>query len=542
MRALNSKLLRPSLYVTSLLIAFSLLNGCALHQRLAQQEGRVKQARGLIEQKQEGFEAATKSAQHRAQAQQVAKPWLMGRAIPLAREVTLPPALRGKIDTTLMYRDGKVDLPSLADRITQATQIPVRIKPDALLPAEHFLPRLSTAAVQTVSTALTQGQAPMGTRPLPEVLDIVSRRLGVLWRYHDRALEFYRTETRVFDVRALTLSAQADARLGRTANSKSGGFDNSSRTSLVASDQHVLLAIKERLEPFLSRAAIIAAQPGASTSIVVTDTPEVLKEVAQYLERENRILTRRVRLIFEEITLVTHQDAEFGLDWDTLWEHGKLAASLSSSLAGTAVTGVTAKLGALPSASVRSQAVLNALSKYGTVLRHVTIPVLTLNRRPVTHAVRTTFSYIDQVKSTQHAEAGHASTRTGLGSVSVSQKEETVGAFLTLVPDAQENGQVLLSVAYDNTVAQPLKSVVVGDPGSRLQIQQITIDGHGTVQQIALKTGQPMLISGFDSKQDESDRSRLTPESPLVLGGSDRARQSRTATLIMVTAQVEEGI
>jgi hypothetical protein len=75
-----------------------------------------------------------------------------------------------------------------------------------------------------------------------------------------------------------------------------------------------------------------------------------------------------------------------------------------------------------------------------------------------------------------------------------------------------------------------------------LQIQQITIDGHGTVQQVALKAGQPMLISGFDSKHDESDRSRLTPEAPLALGGTDRAKQGRTATLMIVTAQVEEGI
>lgn len=219
-----------------------------------------------------------------------------------------------------------------------------------------------------------------------------------------------------------------------------------------------------------------------------------------------------------------------------------MAASLSSTLSGAPIAGAKAMLSGAPNHAIRSQAVLRALSKYGTVLRHVTIPVLTLNRRPVTHAVRTTFSYIDQVKSTQNAESNFAASRSGSSSVSVSQKEETVGAFLTLVPDAQENGQVLLSVAYDNTVAQPLKSVVVGDPSSRLQIQQITIDGHGTVQQIALQNGQPMLISGFDSKQDESDRARLTPDAPLGLGGSDRAKQARTATLIMVTAQVEEGI
>ena len=524
------------------LVSLSILSGCTLTHRLAQQEERVKQTTDLIDHKHRTFEIATRTPKDKARAQSIDKPWLMGRAVPLAREVSLPSALRTKIDTTLMYRDGRVDLPTLAERITQATSIPVRIKPEALLPVDHFLPRLNASAGQTASPGMTQVQLPMGARPLPEVLDILSRRLGVLWRYHDRALEFYRTETRVFDVRSLTLSAHADARLGRAANSKSGGFDNSSRTSLVASEQHVLLAIQQRLEPFLTRSAIIAAQPGASTSIVITDTPEVLGEIARYIERENRILTRRVRLIFEEITLVTNQDAEFGLDWDSLWEQGKVAASLSSSFAGASVAGAAALVSARPSSVVRSQAVLKALSKYGTVLRHVTIPVLTLNRRPVTHAVRTTFSYIDQVKSTQPADNGPSVTRAGLGSVSVSQKEETVGAFLTLVPDAQENGQILLSVAYDNTVAQPLKSLVVGEPNSRLQIQQITIDGHGTVQQVALKAGQPMLISGFDSKHDDSERSRLAPEVPLMFGGMDRAKQGRTATLIIVTAQVEEGI
>ena len=524
------------------LVSLSILSGCTLTHRLAQQEERVKQTTDLSDHKHRTFEIATRTPKDKARAQSIDKPWLMGRAVPLAREVSLPSALRTKIDTTLMYRDGRVDLPTLAERITQATSIPVRIKPEALLPVDHFLPRLNASAGQTASSGMTQVQLPMGARPLPEVLDILSRRLGVLWRYHDRALEFYRTETRVFDVRSLTLSAHADARLGRAANSKSGGFDNSSRTSLVASEQHVLLAIQQRLEPFLTRSAIIAAQPGASTSIVITDTPEVLGEIARYIERENRILTRRVRLIFEEITLVTNQDAEFGLDWDSLWEQGKVAASLSSSFAGASVAGAAALVSARPSSVVRSQAVLKALSKYGTVLRHVTIPVLTLNRRPVTHAVRTTFSYIDQVKSTQPADNGPSVTRAGLGSVSVSQKEETVGAFLTLVPDAQENGQILLSVAYDNTVAQPLKSLVVGEPNSRLQIQQITIDGHGTVQQVALKAGQPMLISGFDSKHDDSERSRLAPEVPLMFGGMDRAKQGRTATLIIVTAQVEEGI
>jgi type II secretory pathway component GspD/PulD (secretin) len=155
--------------------------------------------------------------------------------------------------------------------------------------------------------------------------------------------------------------------------------------------------------------------------------------------------------------------------------------------------------------------------------------------------VRTTFTYIDQVKASAHATSGQISNHSANPSVSITQKEETVGAFLTLLPDVQEDDQILLSVAYDNTVAQPLKSIVVGQESNRLQIQQITIDGHGTVQQVALKAGQPMLISGFDAQNEATDRSRVAAQAPLALGGGDRLKTGRTVTLIMLTAHVEEG-
>jgi type IVB pilus formation R64 PilN family outer membrane protein len=517
-----------------------LLSGCALNKRLLDQVGVAVKEQAEIVSQHQNFQRIATQKDEKQRSQQVDRPWLVGRAVPLAREFTLPVALRARIDTTLMYQDGKIDLPTFAERVTRATGIAVRIKPEALLPAENFLPRLiisqangSVAMPQTISL-------PQGSFPLSDVLDAASRRLSVQWRYHDRAIEFFRTQTRVFDLRVLSLSAQADARLGRSVSAKGSGFDHSSSTSFSGSTQHVMDAVKSRLEPFLTRAAVVAAQPGASSSVVITDTPEALTEISTYLERENRILTKRIRLIFEEITIATNEDSELGLDWDAVFAHGKFAASLASSPAATAVASTQARLGASTNAA-RSQAVLTALSKYGSIQRHVTIPVFTLNRRPVTHAVRTTFTYIDQVKSSTNGPSGHLPSGSVSPSISVTQKEETVGAFLTLLPDVQEDGQILLSVAYDNTVAQPLKSVIVGQESNRFQIQQITIDGHGTVQQIALKPGQPMLISGFDAKNDATDRSRVTAEAPLALGGSNRLKRGRTATVIMLTAQVEEG-
>jgi type II secretory pathway component GspD/PulD (secretin) len=180
--------------------------------------------------------------------------------------------------------------------------------------------------------------------------------------------------------------------------------------------------------------------------------------------------------------------------------------------------------------------VLKALSEVGTITRRTTVPLQTLNRRPVTHAVRTTFTYIDQVQVTTVASSAGTSTAP-----SVTQKEETVGSFLTVIPDAQDDGQILLTIAYDNTVAQPLKTLTFGANGNQVQLQQKTIDGMGTVQQVELRPGQPVLISGFERSQDQYDKRRLDEGAPLILGGSGKTARERRNTVVLITAQVEEG-
>jgi hypothetical protein len=135
------------------------LNGCALQQRLKQRDAEASQTRQTIARTQSAFEARTNNRAQKLKAQQVEKPWLASRAVPLSREVTLPAALRAKVNTTMLYRGGKSDLVLLAERITQATGVPVQIKPEALLPAESFLPRLSVGTMtKTYSISFKPGR------------------------------------------------------------------------------------------------------------------------------------------------------------------------------------------------------------------------------------------------------------------------------------------------------------------------------------------------------------------------------------------------
>lgn len=525
----------------NVLIVSTLCTGCAWQAQVRERESLIQQGSEDVARRHQFFREAATGGKHRLKAQRVTRPWIVGPAVPLAKEVKLPPALREKVDTTLMYAAGKADLVTLAERITHATGIPVRVRPDALLPAEQFLPRLSGSIAPAPVASAWQATFGKGKQPLSQMLDVISRRLGVNWRYVTDHIEFYRTQTRAFDVRALSLTSQSDIKLGRSAPAKTGGFENTSRTSLQSPLQNQGESIRARLEPFLTRGGNLVVHDGAAHSVVVTDIPEVLDAIANFIDRENRSMTRRIRLVFEEITVVTHDHVEFGIDWEAVFSGVKMAASLSSPVG--VVNPSTAKAGiSMAHQSMEtSRLMLKAIAKYGKVLRHSTIPVMTLNRRPVTHAVRTTFSYIDKVQaSTQQGVS--LRPETVVPTTSVSQKEETVGAFLTLVPDAQDDGQILLSVAYDNTVAQPLKTLTFGGATGKVDIQQITIDGNGTVQQVALRSGQPMLIAGFEKNHQSTSNNRVLPGAPLLAGGAEKTEMDRVATLILVRAQVEEGI
>jgi len=496
----------------------------------------VTSASQRIETAHRGFTAGAEAARHRA-AQEVSRPWLAGRAQPLAREVTLPAALRANVETTLLFNDGPLPLTVLAERVSRATGIPVQVRPETLLPAELFVSRLelqqSVAMNHQMPTTVTLDGGP---EPLARTLDRAAARLGVLWRYADNRIEFYRTESRAFDVRALSLQATAEASLGQRGEAKREGFTTTSSTGLSSPEHDALASVRARIEPFLSQVGVVVAEPGASAMLVVTDTPDVLAKVAQFVDRENRALTRRVRLLFEEVTVAIDESDEVGVDWDIVFAGARMAASAGMAGVGSADAGFV-DIASTEGRFAGSELIVRALGRVGKVLRRNSMPVLTLNRRPVTHAVRTTFSYIDKVETT----AIRADLDSNLPTVSVSQREETVGSLITLVPDAQEDGQVLLSVAYDNTVAQPLKSVTFGDSRNPLQLQQITIDGNGTVQQVALMPGQPLVVSGFDRSQQETESRRLNPGLPLALGGSDRAGTQRLTTIMVVTAHVEEG-
>lgn len=516
------------------------VTGCAIDERAALNRDMTRSAARDLQQMSDRFQQATRERQVSAAEHRVNKPWVSGQPIALAPEVSLPKALRADVKTTLIFQNKAVSLAEVGRRIAQATGIPVRVLPEAMLAPHYFMARLQEAKVTAQAGATSEPMMPMGTRPLADVLDLIAASQDVQWRYTGKAIEFFRTQTRVFDIRALTLSASTQMQLGKAGGSGNGGFESSAQTTLSMTGQPLLDDIRQRVEPFMTRAGTISAQPGNLSSIVVTDTPVALEAIGSYLDEVNRAMTRRVRLVFEEMTVTRSQAHEQGIDWSLALAADVAGLQLGSgSLSGTApvVGAVNATVPAIK--GISSSVLARAVSKYADIRRHTTVPVVTLNRRPVTHAVRSTFTYVDQIQSVGVAKKDDA--KSSLPGIAVSQKRETVGAFLTLVPDIQVDGQVLLSVAYDNTTALPLQTLAFGGSEQSLQVQQLNLQGNGTLQQVALHPGQATLIAGFEQRNDEAQQARLSPDAPRLLGGNDKLEHRKSTTLIFVTAQVEDG-
>src|SRR5690606_167544 len=100
------------------------VSACALNEQLQNITASISQSKAKVQNKHEQFQHAIQDSLARKAAQEVDRPWLAGKAQPLARELTLPAALRANVQTTLMFADGPLDLASIAQRIMKVTGIP----------------------------------------------------------------------------------------------------------------------------------------------------------------------------------------------------------------------------------------------------------------------------------------------------------------------------------------------------------------------------------------------------------------------------------
>jgi type IVB pilus formation R64 PilN family outer membrane protein len=550
--------LNKRLALLSMSAALLVMQGCAVHNIRSKVDDAANSgsmsgddARASL------LNQVRESKERRLAESDVGVPYIAGKSVPLPRQLSMPPALSRNVPVEVMFqRADSLTLQEAASFISTATQIPVRVGPDALLPAEAFLPRAGTTVGGSAGASSPQGNRGVGINmrlkemPLMSLLDYLANQSGTSWKWDNGAILFYRLETRTFRLKTLSQKVSTSSGLGRNSGS-SQLFESSGTTRIEMKDADPVAAARVTIEALMSRAGTIAISLETG-SVVVNDTKDALDRIEAHINNENKSMTRRVKLIFETVEVQNNKSGENGIDWNVVFKKINLEDATSVATSGVSA-GKLAPLGTTVNTNASgitlnllgntryagTSVVLKAIAEQGRIFNKSTIPMSTLNRRPISHAVRTTFNYVDQI---QNNSSTTSTGSTNQAAPSVTQKEETVGTLITMVPDASEDGTIVMSIAFDSTVLTSLQPFSVGNGSNTMTVQQKVIDGTGTLQQIVMRSGQTAVISGFEKISDNYKERRMDEHAPMLLGGSDSAASQRITKVLLVTAVAEEGI
>lgn len=582
----------------TVLAAALLTTGCVSQQLSSDARGSIQVAKTTADLHLAYAAPVASSKQSYERSQEVDAPWIVGKSVPLAREVTLPPALRKDVKTAVMFDSRWVSLNAAAERIMLATKLIVTIAPDVYLepaalqrkatsigaskgasanPAPAFaamppgmpaganpMPLPLPGAVGTArapsdvappSAGRSQRQVesasgfdmPNMNAPLSQILDLIATKLSIHWKYDEAtsSIRFYRMVTKTWDTpfRAAKASYKSSLQGETTATNNANALTARSASNSPIEDEMrdlvELQAMRENAESVMTMSGSVFANQATGT-ITMTDTTDSIDAADAIIKSGVRSLSRMVRLRMQTIKVTSSKAGEFGLD---------VSAAVSRALANvpdfTLSLGSPANLASTNAGAIGlqvfsgsaagSKAIARALAEVGDVEISTEIPLATRNRRGVYYNVGRTFSY---VSSTTPAAATTGGTG---GTPGITTAQDEVGLKLFMLPEVTNKDTVMLNVTLKQSTLQSLETFSSGTGANQQSVQLPEKDSEGSQQEVPIRNGQTIVLTGFDTKTNQYDKRTLGNGIPVLAGGSLAARQVRTTTIVLVTAEVADG-
>lgn len=464
-----------------------------------------------------------------------------------------------------------VSLQEFGQRVTKDCNLHVRITPDALAAIE------GTPSLVAATAAAATGPAPMIPMPagvtLPPgvggqgaqtgggsaaqridirysgdvrgLLDAVTARLGLSWRYTGGVVSVFYLDTRIFRIHSLPTVTQMDSVVtsgttaaagvggGSSSGGSGGGQGGVSGTS--GSSQTTSVALRSDPNTDMSRmvASMLTPNVGrmhSATSngmMTVTDTPETLDRIAAFVDEYNGTATKQVLLNVKVLTVSLSDDNEFGINWTLLYnsladEYG-IGLSNESSASPEAISGSINILTGGNSRFAGSSVLVNALAKQGNVSVLTQPSVATLNNEPVPVQVARQTSYLAQVLTTQVADVGTSTSLTP-GTV-------TTGFNMNLLPYIlPDNETILLQYSINLSALNDIRRVESGE--SAIEIPEV--DNRIFSQKVKIRSGETLVLSGFEQSSTDTTRTGVGSARFWLLGGGKRDSKSRDVLVVLI--------
>ncbi|MDN4576090.1 hypothetical protein DBB29_24075 [Pandoraea cepalis] len=433
---------------------------------------------------------------------------------------------------------------------------------------------------------------------LSGLLDTIAFRTGTHWTYRDGVVHFARYVTRTFQIKMMPGSSSYRASVGKAsqmqasrgasggggAGGSAGGVDlsfNADAKVSVESELDYWTDLVKTVSDMLSEGGRVTPSV-VTSSLVVSDSADVIERVASYIDAENAVLGRQVKLRVQVYSVSLEENSATGVDWDLVYQ---AASGITLGLAGPAAGGsLMSRKGGMQLRTIDtgrfkgSNAFIRALSQQGRVSTVIDTTVVTLNNQPAPVAVTQNQGFVAQTKMTPGNYGGQAV-------VTAEQSVLTTGFVMNLLPTLMDNRSVMLQVQIDMSDLRKLDKInlrtgketpsgsnVGAGEGSGTDVSakigtdgvQVGIGGQGeggrgsgddglgvgtfmqlpitasiqTMQRASLKSGDTLVLSGFRRKDDSTDRDGIFNYE----GGTKEARQQVKEVVILISPELTEGV
>lgn len=341
----------------------------------------------------------------------------------------------------------------------------------------------------------------------------------------------------------------------------SGGSSSISQSSSV-DGMDMWGNIQSTISSMITSDSNLVMDKGAGT-ITLTATPTDIKRVAKYINEQNQRVSKQVAISVKVIQVNISNADKYSLDLSATFSKRGSIKDVTGNTTSTLDNALSNLTMGISSSRWSVDAAMQALSQEGQTNLVTSGTVTTMNNKPAPIQVVKTQNYISQITKTN---SGDSDTYD----ISVETEEIETGFTMSVLPRILDHGRILMFFNLTLSDLLSLDAVNVsggsssssnsssgdsgsgdsgsggsgsGDSGSGGDsefIQNPVIETRGFTQEVAMKSGETLILAGYERVEDSADKKGVGNPKNTLLGGSQSAEKDRTILVIMLTPVVLE--
>jgi len=571
--------LRHALFGTVAMVAVS-LSGCATQRAVSEMNQSVSTKAN------QDFEASRQPLTPAATFQ-VDKGFYAARkpidVTPVNGSTSLPSSFYRPTRVAIQNR---VTLQELAANISSGSGIRVGISPDVLSPTGNAAGGAGLAAGGSLGSASNPTAAPPSALPpLPGgeggagafptsvptatgdgsvqglnlnglqfegnfvgLLDTITGKLNLSWRYDGAQILIYRYETRMFRLNALAGDSTVNATLSTKAQSGgsggggaaggSGGLSgNSGQDTTVNSKMDIWKDVESTIKASLPKGdgSSYSLVPSAGL-VTIKSTPTVLAEIEAQMKEFNRIYSRSVMLKVDVYAVENNHGDDYGLDWGLFWKKangfGLSLASSGNTASNGASIGPSFTFSKVGGALDGSNIVAAMNSTLGNTSLVTSATAITLNGQTVPFNVSREQAYLQSYSTTLNG--GTSGTSTTTLTPGVVQE----GFSMNFTPRILDGNNVMMRYAVDLSNIEQITTFTSPDGLSAIQLPSRSV--RNFLQNVNIHSGDSLLLTGFQQVQGKDNSSGPFSAKAWFAGGRRTTSALNRTIVIIVTPYITQ--